>query len=164
MIGLIACKVQDESILAEDPVSTDFLLSGVGGTSKETQFLTGSDGIQGKKRAQARMWVLRDAQANQSDAVAVHANIWLQTGAEEDTRENFSSLIVDAERDNGTKRQTVSANQITSCVRLLATQRELLAMQPMLLGTVLVIFNDSNITLRTKAVKVLSRLMETDAR
>jgi hypothetical protein len=58
----------------------------------------------------------------------------------------------------------MSEDQIASCVRLLATQRELLAMQPMLLDTVLVMFNDSNITLRTKAVKVLSRLMEIDAR
>ena len=163
MIGLIACKVQDESMLAEDAASTDFLLSGVGGKSKETES-TSSDGIQTKKRAQARLWVLRDAQANQRNAVAVHANIWLHAGAAADTRENLSSLIADAERDNSITHQTMSEDQIASCVRLLATQRELLAMQPMLLDTVLVMFNDSNITLRTKAVKVLSRLMEIDAR
>ena len=93
------------------------------------------------------------------DAVPFLLNLWLAEGdaAAENRQQQLSGLLGDESRPSTTE-DTVDPVQAASLQ--LALSRQFLKMKPVLLERIVAMFQDTNITLRSKAMKVLSNLVE----
>lgn len=111
-------------------------------------------------RSAQQQMVISDLLSNDArDAVPFLLNLWLAEGdaAAEDRQKQLSELINEQSRQPATE-ETVENVQAASLQ--LAFSRQLLKMKPVLLERIVAMFQDANITLRSKAMKVLSNLVE----
>lgn len=93
------------------------------------------------------------------DAVPFLLNLWLAEGDDtaEDRQKQLSDLIDEQSRQAPTE-ETVEKARAANLQ--LAFSRQLLKMKPVLLERIVAMFQDANITLRSKAMKVLANLVE----
>ena len=167
MLGLIACKVHQEALSCQS--ESDF----VAGLTKQMLSDGAADDGSGDsdelQEKAVRSCMLRNAQttpcSTACSTVAVHLNLWIDSEDTSVTKESLSGLLGKlSERTTSDlePESPFSADEAAACWRFFAQDRHLLRRRPLLLETMLFVFNDTNISLRTKAVKVMTSLMQID--
>ena len=157
MVGVITCTVYRQPAAPEPVIQEE--------EGKEDEE-DADDAALRIRTAHQTLMISHLRSSDGGDSLPFLLNLWLTEGdtASEDRQKYLSSLVVASDGEklaaNEVEEAPLSMKSAQVANVQLAGSRDFLKMKPMLLERILALFQDTNISLRSKAMKVLSGLME----